>query len=89
MSQLSTDLLQLPPEIVNHVSITLPISPLLYLRINIMDNIMERMEKYALNLERTVNERTLQLVEEKKKTDRMLYRMLPSYVDILIFYIHI
>ena len=89
MSRLSTDLLQLLPEIVNHVSITLPISPLLYLRINIMDNIMERMEKYALNLERTVNERTLQLVEEKKKTDRMLYRMLPSYVDILIFYIHI
>ena len=36
------------------------------------------MEKYAFNLEEIVEERTQQLVEEKKKTDRLLYRMLPS-----------
>jgi len=45
-----------------------------------MDNIMNMMEKYAYNLEEIVEERTQQLVEEKKKTDRLLYRMLPSYV---------
>ena len=45
-----------------------------------MDNIMSMMEKYAYNLEEIVEERTQQLVEEKKKTDRLLYRMLPSYV---------
>jgi len=50
-------------------------------RINIMDNIMNMMEKYAYNLEEIVEERTQQLVEEKKKTDRLLYRMLPSYVS--------
>lgn len=49
-------------------------------RINIMDNIMNMMEKYAYNLEEIVEERTQQLVEEKKKTDRLLYRMLPSSV---------
>ena len=47
-------------------------------RINIMDNILNMMEKYAFNLEEIVEERTQQLVEEKKKTDRLLYRMLPS-----------
>jgi len=49
-----------------------------------MDNIMSMMEKYAYNLEEIVEERTQQLVEEKKKTDRLLYRMLPSYVTRVI-----
>ena len=43
-----------------------------------MDNILAMMEKYANNLEEIVEERTEQLVEEKKKTDRLLYRMLPA-----------
>ncbi len=43
-----------------------------------MDNVLGMMEKYAFNLEEIVEERTQQLVEEKKKTDRLLYRMLPS-----------
>ena len=38
------------------------------------------MEKYADNLEELVIERTGQLVEEKKKTDALLERMLPRYV---------
>lgn len=46
-----------------------------------MDNILGMMEKYAYNLEEIVEERTQQLVEEKKKTDRLLFRMLPSYVS--------
>ena len=43
-----------------------------------MDNVLNMMEKYAYNLEELVEERTGQLVEEKKKTDRLLYRMLPT-----------
>ena len=43
-----------------------------------MDSVLNMMEKYAYNLEEVVEERTQQLVEEKKKTDRLLYRMLPT-----------
>jgi hypothetical protein len=46
--------------------------------ISILDNILGMMEKYAYNLEEIVEERTQELVEEKKKTDRLLYKMLPS-----------
>jgi len=42
------------------------------------------MEKYAYNLEEIIEERTQQLIEETKKTDRLLYRMLPSYVTSLL-----
>ena len=38
------------------------------------------MEKYARGLEDRVHERTLQLVEEKKKTEQLLYQMLPKSV---------
>lgn len=43
-----------------------------------MDNMIQKLEKYANNLEDIVEERTQQLVEEKKKTDTLLYRMLPE-----------
>lgn len=43
-----------------------------------MDNMLRMMEKYANNLEEVINSRTLQLTEEKKKTDLLLYRMLPA-----------
>ena len=45
---------------------------------NIMDNMMAMMEKYAYNLEELVDERTMALVEEKKKTEALLHRMLPK-----------
>ena len=38
------------------------------------------MEKYASNLEGLVQERTVQLSEEKKKTEELLHRMLPRSV---------
>ncbi|XP_074647911.1 guanylate cyclase 32E-like isoform X2 [Tubulanus polymorphus] len=47
---------------------------------NIFDNMVALMEKYATNLEALVEERTLQLVEEKKKTEALLHRMLPKPV---------
>ena len=49
---------------------------------NIFDNMMAIMEKYATNLEGQVAERTHLLMEEKKKTDRLLYSMLPRYIII-------
>jgi guanylate cyclase len=45
---------------------------------NIFDNMLSLMEKYAFNLEELVQERTNQLVEEKKKTENLLLRMLPK-----------
>nr|XP_022903996.1 guanylate cyclase 32E-like [Onthophagus taurus] len=50
------------------------------LKPNIFDNMLAIMEKYAYNLEGLVQERTNQLTEEKKKTDALLYRMLPKSV---------
>ena len=40
------------------------------------------MEKYADNLEELVMERTGQLIEEKKKTDALLERMLPRFFSL-------
>lgn len=45
---------------------------------NIVDNMIKILEKYANNLEEIVEVRTEALIEEKKKTDRLLYQMLPS-----------
>ncbi|GIY74410.1 receptor-type guanylate cyclase Gyc76C [Caerostris extrusa] len=50
---------------------------------NIFDNMLAMMEKYANNLEALVDERTDQLIEEKKKTDALLYEMLPRQVFIV------
>ncbi|XP_067143457.1 guanylate cyclase 32E-like [Centruroides vittatus] len=50
------------------------------LKPNIFDNMIVIMEKYAYNLESLVQERTNQLVEEKKKTENLLLRMLPKSV---------
>lgn len=47
------------------------------LSISILDSVMSMMEKYAQNLEKNVEERAQQLIEEKKKTDDLLYRLLP------------
>ena len=44
---------------------------------NIMDNLMKRMEQYANNLESLVEERTKAYMEEKKRAEELLYRMLP------------
>ena len=49
-----------------------------------MDNMVSMLEKYASNLEDIVAERTVQLSEEKKKTDTLLSQMLPASVLLYI-----
>jgi len=44
---------------------------------NIVDTMFRMLEKYSTDLEDLVKDRTLQLEEEKKKTDLLLFRMLP------------
>ena len=46
---------------------------------------LSMMEKYTYNLEGLVQERTDQLVEEKKKTEALLHRVLPKSV----YHLHI
>ena len=41
---------------------------------------IKKLEMYGNNLEDIVAQRTEELVNEKKKTDLLLYRMLPKYV---------
>ena len=42
-----------------------------------MDHVFKVLEQYASNLEEEVQSRMKELVEEKKKSDILLYRMLP------------
>lgn len=45
-----------------------------------MDYVLNLMEEYAGSLEQEVEERTKELIDEKKKSDVLLYRMLPKQV---------
>ncbi|KAI6227487.1 Guanylate cyclase [Aphelenchoides fujianensis] len=47
---------------------------------NLMDHIFAMLENYAGNLESEIEDRTRELLEEKKKSDILLYRMLPKQV---------
>ncbi|KAJ8046329.1 Atrial natriuretic peptide receptor 2 [Holothuria leucospilota] len=47
---------------------------------NYTNNILFRMEKYANNLEALVEERTAAFLEEKKRSERLLYEVLPRSV---------
>lgn len=42
---------------------------------------LQRLEKYADNLEGLVQQRTADLEDEKQKTEKLLYRMLPRLVN--------
>lgn len=45
---------------------------------NILDNLLQRMEQYANNLEALVDERTQDYFEEKRKCEELLYQLLPK-----------
>ncbi|XP_071100737.1 atrial natriuretic peptide receptor 1-like [Haliotis cracherodii] len=47
---------------------------------SLMDSLLRRMEQYANNLEKLVDEKTLELKEEKKKTEDLLDQILPRPV---------
>lgn len=40
---------------------------------------MSMLEKYANNLEKIVDERTHQVLEERRRADQLLYQLLPRY----------
>lgn len=44
---------------------------------NLMDYMFSIMESSAAELEKDVQQRTLELLEEQKKADILLYRMMP------------
>ncbi|GFO37650.1 guanylate cyclase, partial [Plakobranchus ocellatus] len=47
---------------------------------NLLDNLMRRMELYANNLEKMVEDKTAELQEEKKRSEELLYQILPRSV---------
>ncbi|XP_064629344.1 atrial natriuretic peptide receptor 2-like [Lineus longissimus] len=49
-------------------------------KLNIMDSLMQRMEQYANNLEDLVEERTGKYLEEKKRVEELLHRLLPPVI---------
>jgi len=46
---------------------------------NLMDDLLRRMEQYANNLEALVEEKTEQLSLEKRRSEELLYQVLPRY----------
>ncbi|PFX31871.1 Atrial natriuretic peptide receptor 1 [Stylophora pistillata] len=49
-------------------------------RNNLVDKIIYMLEEHSLNLEKLVEKRTEQWIEEKKRTDELLHNMLPKSV---------
>ena len=47
---------------------------------NFLDNLLQRMEQYSENLERIVAEKTESVMEEKRKTEELLYQLLPRFI---------
>lgn len=46
---------------------------------NLMDDLLRRMEQYATNLEALVSEKTEALSQEKRRSEELLYQVLPRY----------
>ncbi len=44
---------------------------------NLMDDLLKRMEQYANNLEVLVEEKTEQLSQEKRRSEELLFQVLP------------
>ena len=50
-----------------------------------LTSVLEKLEKYTGNLEDIVSARTRELTEEKKKTDLLLYSMMPQSVHNIVW----
>lgn len=51
-----------------------------------MDDLLRRMEQYANNLESLVEEKTEQLSMEKRRTEELLYQVLPRLFLLMDFF---
>ena len=67
---------------------TLSINNNVSINSTLTENLLIRMEQYATDLEMIVRQRTNQLAEEKKKTEELLYQILPKFVY-TFFFIHL
>ncbi|XP_076336726.1 atrial natriuretic peptide receptor 1-like isoform X2 [Tachypleus tridentatus] len=47
---------------------------------NFLDSLLNRMEQYATNLEQLVEEKSSAFLEEKKKSEALLYQVIPRYI---------
>lgn len=47
---------------------------------NYLDNLLDRLQKYASDLERILDEKSGDIVGEKQKTEQMLYQLVPRFV---------
>uniref|UniRef100_A0A915JIV4 Guanylate cyclase n=1 Tax=Romanomermis culicivorax TaxID=13658 RepID=A0A915JIV4_ROMCU len=47
---------------------------------NLIDHVMNMLEKYATNLEKIVEERTERMNEERRRADNLLYQILPKTI---------
>ena len=47
----------------------------------IVDSLLQCMERYAGNLEKLVEKRTMDCFLEKKRTEDLLYKLLPKYIN--------
>lgn len=47
---------------------------------NYLDNLLDRLQNYAANLERIVDSKSADIVEEKQRTEELLYQLVPKFV---------
>ena len=62
-----------------YFSVWLPPSPSVKTMSLVLESLLDRMEDYTNNMESLVEEMTEDYFNEKKKTENLLYELLPKY----------